>query len=212
MSVLDVYLNESGLTGPRAAQYAADMLTRDAYRHALGDPSAIGDPSWFAGKSPALYAEWVSTYGAPVLSGHGAVGLDNFGAVDWSASNGAGWLDYHRGLIADASAPAYAGGAIFTSAPAGYVPPAPSSVVPPSTLPPAGIAPVTGPSGSQSPGVIAVDVRTMPAESFPAYVDDTGGIVVGNSAAHPATSGVAAPGWAKLALIAGAAALLFRRR
>lgn len=225
MDVVSLYQDLNGLTGPSGRATAESWLTRDAYRHALGDPPAIGAPSWFSQTSPVYYQEWVATYGAPVISGHGAVGTDNFGAVDWAAGNSGGWLKYHRDLIAEANAPAYTGPQYFSSAPAGYVPPAPAPapapapvIAPPSPLPSAGLAPVVGPTGSKAPGSVDVPRSgyvTPPAAyvDAPAYVDASGGIVVDGSQGVVAPSfAVAPPPWGKLALIAGAVALLMRRR
>lgn len=219
MDVVSLFLELNGLTGPNARATAESMLTREAYRHALGDPPSLGVPSWFAQTSPDWFREWVATYGAPVITGHNAVGIDNFGAVDWAAGNSGGWLKYHRDLIAEANAPAYTGPQYFSSAPAGYVPPAPAPapapapvIAPPSPLPSAGLAPVVGPTGSKAPG--SVDVPRSGYVTPPAaYVDASGGIVVDGSRGVVAPSfAVAPPPWGKLALIAGAVALLMRRR
>lgn len=227
MSLLDRYIAENNITGPRAAKSAADMMTRDAYI-ALLDPdhSRLAYQSWFTkhgGEDQALFAEFVSTYGAPVLTGHGAVGLDNLGAVDYTNGVGQGWAAMHAQLIAEANAPAYTGPQYFSSvgpSPAPAPAPAPAVVVAPAVKPPAGVAPVVGPSGSQTPGAVAVDVSrsgyvTPPGAYIdsPAYVDAAGGIVVDGSRGVVAPSfAVAPPPWGKLALIAGAVALLMRRR
>jgi hypothetical protein len=225
MSLLDRYIAENNITGPRAAKSAADMMTRDAYI-ALIDPdhSRLAYQSWFTkhgAEDQALFAEFVNTYGAPVLTGRGAVGFDNLAAVDYTNGVGQGWAAMHAQLIAEANAPAYTGPQYFSSTPAGYVPPAPAPapvIAPPSPLPSAGLAPVVGPTGSKAPG--AVDVPrsgyvTPPAAyvDAPAYVDASGGIVVDGSQGVVAPSfAVAPPPWGKLALIAGAVALLMRRR